>query len=294
MSLRRQPPCVELKDGKPEVKVEMLNASMSNHFTWIVAITNILQSKGLWEGITVNVDPYMVASASATQDEADAARENQETTALLEAMASGDTAVRQAALERAADAGPAQQTLSAIKRDRPLTIKRRTLSTPSTPQFPRGRSGPVGGERGPARFQGLFRREVDGSEDELEPEDDGLEKAKQDFVKKNATALHIIRSVEAKSVLRRPHGAGRRGKEATADTPKILRELPQGHPFVDCENESNQGPHTFTKATGGRPSWIRHPGTKLRGVQRHPDGVQRPSRTSQYHESIHSKASAAL
>ena len=50
MSLRRQPPCVELKDGKPEVKVEMLNASMSNHFTWIVAITNILQSKGLWEG----------------------------------------------------------------------------------------------------------------------------------------------------------------------------------------------------------------------------------------------------
>ena len=198
MNLRRQPPCVELKDGKPEVKVEMLNASMSNHFTWIVAITNILQSKGLWEGITVNVDPYMVASASATLDEADATRENQETTALLEAMASGDTAVRQAALERAADAGPAQQTLSAIKRDRPLTFKRRTFSTPSTPQFHR-RFGPVG-ERDPARFQGLFRREVDGSEDELELEDNGLEKAKQDFVKKNATALHIIRSTIVKGL----------------------------------------------------------------------------------------------
>ena len=89
MSLRRQPASVELKNGNPDVRVEKLNASMSNHYTWIVEITNLLQSKALWEGVTVNVDPFMISSAAAIMSEANAPQEEQDTTALIQALASG-------------------------------------------------------------------------------------------------------------------------------------------------------------------------------------------------------------
>lgn len=240
MSLRRQPPSVELKNGNPDVRVEKLNASKSNHYTWIVEITNLLQSKGLWEGVTVNVDPFMISSAAAIMSEANAPQEEQDSTALIQALASGDFAISQAALDEAAEAGPTQRTTSAIKRERPSTIKRRIIPLPSTPLFSRSRYGPVGAARDPARFQGLFhRREDDGSEDELEPEAEEMEKAKHEFLKKNASALHIIRSIETKSMLRRPHGAGGRREEAAAYPSKVLRELHKRHSFVNCENESN-------------------------------------------------------
>ena len=91
MSLRRQPPCVELKDGKPEVNVEKLHASKSIHYTWVVDITNILQSRNLWEDVAADVNPVLLHAAAIAHAAWCHAEQEQQHDDLLQATMSDDT-----------------------------------------------------------------------------------------------------------------------------------------------------------------------------------------------------------
>ena len=119
---------VKFKDGRTDATVPRLSADKRNHYIWAPAIIPVLQGKGLFEGITVDPDKFLVAAAARHYEELEKkAGQRDDVEKMLEAMMAGDDAVLKSEMEKAEAEGPSPSTL------RKSTVKKaRQPATPAT------------------------------------------------------------------------------------------------------------------------------------------------------------------
>ena len=193
---RRQPNEIALVDGKPNVRIERLAPDRNNHYTWIVQVTTLLRSKSLWDGITSNVDPFLLSAATELMREAQSKQE-QKTNALLQAFVAGDTRVADEEMEKAKSEGPTASTLSSLKRGRQTPIRRPLFSTPRM-STPSSRGGLRSAASRFPNWQEFMESDLEDLDANFQATD--LEGLKQDFMRRNAMAVDIIRNTIDKSL----------------------------------------------------------------------------------------------
>ena len=158
--------------GKIDAQVQMLQPNRGNWFQWSGDMEEFLGGKGLWEGITVNPDGFLMSEAiKQWKDQAGKQKSSLDTGALLlQAIESGD----EAAVEKAMRMCQLAEHVS------PSKLKRSPVKRTPAPEFF-------------IKKENITHRRSRSDDEDEEPEEVGQEQRVDAWLKQNAKAMHFLK-----------------------------------------------------------------------------------------------------
>ena len=174
-----------LENGQPKEKIQLLKSNKQNHYQWSPLLRTLLQSKGLWKGVVVEVDEHLIQLAVEHFKQQDGGSRSPSTNALVNALAFGDTESQNAELSRVASTPP--RLMASGQRRTPPRQQAGAFTPMRRPISELRRNFPFSEAR---RSRSVEEGINEDEDEEMGEHTSALDK----FLKKNAAAMHLIKS----------------------------------------------------------------------------------------------------